>query len=234
MALVDTSTGEIVDVMDAGKARYMTEEIKSDLSNIWSDIEELYAGRAWIALGYESWDDYCREEFGSSRIKLPSEERREVVSSLRDAGLSTRAIAAATGASKSTISRDLSGVPDGTPDRPSVEPNFKPGQVTGTDGKTYAKTSTRKSESVSTETPVGQDAIDAATERIAKSDVAYLERLSKAVVKVHALLELDPERCAAVSPANERPLDDQFIDMVRRWIDAYDQALRGPNLRSVK
>jgi transposase-like protein len=53
--------------------------------------------RSWSALGYESWDDYCTREFGTSRLRLPREERSEVVSSLRESGLSIRAIASATG-----------------------------------------------------------------------------------------------------------------------------------------
>ncbi|WP_203803462.1 hypothetical protein [Mycobacterium heckeshornense] len=40
----------------------------------------------------------------------------EVVCSLREAGLSVRAIAAATGAGLGTVQREISGVPNGTPD----------------------------------------------------------------------------------------------------------------------
>ncbi|MBO0884566.1 MAG: helix-turn-helix domain-containing protein, partial [Mycobacterium sp.] len=39
-----------------------------------------------------------------------AEKRREAVASLRESGLSLRAIAAATGISKSTVSDELSGV----------------------------------------------------------------------------------------------------------------------------
>ena len=90
------------------------------------------------ALGYESWDDYCTREFGNLRLRLPREELDVTVHSLRDAGLSVRAIAAATQQSKSQVQRELSGVPDprenGTPDKPSV--NSGNGQL-GIDGKVY-------------------------------------------------------------------------------------------------
>lgn len=70
-------------------------------------------------------------EFGSSRLRLPREERQEVVASLRESGLSIRAIEAATGLGRGTVERELrSGVPSGTPDD---EP-----KVVGTDGKTYS------------------------------------------------------------------------------------------------
>lgn len=67
------------------------------------------------ALGYTSWDDYCTREFGTTRLRLPREERTEVVASLRESGLSLRAIAAATGDHYSTISRELAGVANATP-----------------------------------------------------------------------------------------------------------------------
>jgi transcriptional regulator with XRE-family HTH domain len=56
-----------------------------------------------------------------------AEERQEVVASLRESGLSIRAIAAATGAGVGTVHRELATVPDGTV-----------GPVQGVNGKTYA------------------------------------------------------------------------------------------------
>lgn len=57
------------------------------------------------------------------------EKRQEVVASLRESGLSIRAIAAATGASDQTVQRDLS--------RRSESLQLDPAPITGTDGKTY-------------------------------------------------------------------------------------------------
>lgn len=57
-------------------------------------------------------------------MSLPREERQEVVASLRESGLSIRAIAAATGMGRGTIERTLEpAVPNGTPDvgeRPTI------------------------------------------------------------------------------------------------------------------
>ena len=57
---------------------------------------------AWLALGYGTWPEYCAEEFGTDRIKIPTTERPAVVSLMADAGMSLREISAATGLSKST------------------------------------------------------------------------------------------------------------------------------------
>lgn len=111
-------------------ARRITDQIKAGVEAVWHLIEQAYTTRAWSALGYQSWDDYCTREFGTSRLRLPREERQEVVASLRESGLSIRAIAAATGDHYSTISRELGRVADATPDA-------EPIPITGTDGKTY-------------------------------------------------------------------------------------------------
>ncbi|WP_234539438.1 hypothetical protein [Streptomyces shenzhenensis] len=76
----------------------------------------------------------CRHlvEDGEYRVRLPREERQEVVASLRDSGLSTRAIASATGIAQDTVRRDLAaGERFRSPDS---------AQITGTDGKTYTVT----------------------------------------------------------------------------------------------
>ena len=111
-------------------ARELTDRIKVGVDAIWELIKQAYQSRAWSALGYSSWDDYCTREFGTSRIRLPREERQEVVASMREIGMSTRAIASATGNSTRTITKDMREVSH------STTPHA-PAPVTGTDGKTY-------------------------------------------------------------------------------------------------
>jgi hypothetical protein len=120
------------------EARALTDRIKIAVEGTWQLIREAYTSRTWAVLGYDTWDAYCTAEFGETRLRLPREERQEVVASLRDSGLSTRAIASATGVSQMQVSRDL---------RTSGEPNVSP--VIGTDGKTY--TVTREPEVVEAE-----------------------------------------------------------------------------------
>lgn len=123
-------------VISAQDARNLTDKIKAGTAALWELIKEAYASRAWASLGYASWDDYCTQEFGTSRIRLPREERREVVSSMREIGMSTRAIGAAVGVNQKTISNDLRG-----------EEFSSPAPVTGTDGKTYEGRRTTKIQS---------------------------------------------------------------------------------------
>ncbi len=100
----------------ASEARARVDRIKVGVEAVWQLIIESYQARDWEALGYASWDDMCTREFGTSRLRLPREERAETVQSLRDAGLSLRAIAAATGDSVTTVRREVAGVPNGTPE----------------------------------------------------------------------------------------------------------------------
>lgn len=117
-------------VISAQDARSLTDKIKAGTAALWELIKEAYASRAWASLGYASWDDYCTQEFGTSRIRLPREERQEVVASMREIGMSPAAIGQATGISRRTVNRELSQWANAHPDE-DIPP------VTGTDGKTY-------------------------------------------------------------------------------------------------
>lgn len=105
MTLTSESVRE-VDLTPA-EARALTDRIKVAVEGTWLLIEQAYLSRAWAALGYTSWDVYCTREFGTARLRLPREERQEVVASLRESGLSIRAIASATGVDKNTVAADL-------------------------------------------------------------------------------------------------------------------------------
>lgn len=141
-------------------ARALTDQIKGGVEAVWHLISRAYTERAWDVLGYTSWDDYCTREFGTSRLRLPREERQDVVSSLRDSGLSLRAIESATGISRKTVIRDLAEVVESPPpadrvvgDRelPPLPENYMdvelepapqpapvaPSNVVGLDGKKY-------------------------------------------------------------------------------------------------
>lgn len=109
------------------QARALTDRIKIAVEGTWQLIREAYTSRSWAVLGYDTWDAYCTAEFGETRLRLPREERQEVVASLRENGLSTRAIAAATGMDQKTVRNDL-----------AVAGEDFSSPVLGADGKTYA------------------------------------------------------------------------------------------------
>jgi len=126
----------------AEEARRLTDRIKVAVEGTWQLIVEAYHSRAWAVLGYGSWDEYMTREFGTSQLRLPREERQDTVASLREAGLSPRAISSATGIPRTTIQRDLAGGPfnreSGPPDGQSVNNGNKRQQGTlGRDGRVY-------------------------------------------------------------------------------------------------
>lgn len=102
----------------------------------------LWEARAWEMLHYDSWESLCDSRGWTKRVALPRPERREVVATLRQEGMSTRAIASATGSSEATVRRDI---------QAGGASNDAP--VRGTDGKTYAPTVPVRPTVVSTPTP---------------------------------------------------------------------------------
>lgn len=118
---------DIVQV-SADQARALTDRIKVAVEGTWLLIQEAYISRAWAALGYDTWDVYCTAEFGHARLRLPREERQEVIASLRESGLSYPAIAAATGVSVGTAYNAAQ----------AFNSESLPSRTQGTDGKSYS------------------------------------------------------------------------------------------------
>lgn len=101
-------------------ARALTLALRQSLTTSWDLLVEAYQRRAWAALGYESWDAYTDAELGEMRLRLPREQRREVVASMTEAGMSTRAIGSALGVARNTVKADQREV--GQIDPPDDEP----------------------------------------------------------------------------------------------------------------
>lgn len=94
--------------LDVARARRLTEQLRDALSLSLDLLREAFDGRAWEVLDYPSWEAYCARELPDlAKLKLPVEERRAAVSTLRAAGFSTRAIAAPLGLGVGTVHRDL-------------------------------------------------------------------------------------------------------------------------------
>ncbi|PVC81568.1 hypothetical protein [Streptomyces sp. CS014] len=114
--------------IEVTQARELTARILSAMEDVWELVKEAYTSRAWCALRYDSWDEYVAAEFGGARLALPREERADTVASLRSAGMSYPAIAAATGLGVGTVHRAAA----------STVPTGKVGMVMGRNGKRYA------------------------------------------------------------------------------------------------
>lgn len=149
-------TPEFSDIVLSGQispseqdARQLTRRIKISLESAYTLIVEAFTTRAWETLGYLSWDLYCKTEFSAVPLQPPLEQRQQVILSMREAGMSSRAIGSATDVHYSTVARtlrkaELAGVADATPaeEKAGVAPASpiapevaKP--IKGLDGRNY-------------------------------------------------------------------------------------------------
>lgn len=148
-------------LMHSTEARNLTDKIRAGLEGIYQLIIEAYQGKAWTALGYGTWDEYIRREFGNQPLRPPLEDREEVVQSLRSSGMSTRAIASATELSPRTVRRSLTPSPGAFAPLESTPPST----ITGQDGKEYSSSTPSHSPSAKSEDiGVLDDVLDAPAE----------------------------------------------------------------------
>ena len=109
LAIPEQATGEVVSIeLDADSARVLTDDIRGLLGTAYKKLITAYHGRAWTWLGYETWDAYCKAEFkDAGMVRLDPIRRRDIVSELREAGMSTRAISSGLGVSVGTVHTDI-------------------------------------------------------------------------------------------------------------------------------
>lgn len=140
--------------MNAVDARAITDRMKTGVAVMSELIKEAYQGRVWEALGYASWDEYVTREFGTGQLRIPKEERTEYVASLRESGMSVRAIASATGINRETVRQEViaaSGNKLSVADQEGLESDLlaeeliaaEPVTIIGTNGKTYTPPAAR-------------------------------------------------------------------------------------------
>lgn len=96
--------------LDVARARKLTRELRKSLQLSLSLLTEVYDGRAWEVLGYDSWAAYCATELPELAVLgkgLPPAERTGVVVALAERGLSLRGIAEPLGLAPNTVKRTL-------------------------------------------------------------------------------------------------------------------------------
>lgn len=111
----------VAEDLTADEARALTDQIKVRAQALLALIVRAFKGRVWIALNYRNWDDYCAHELPGLRV--PREEREELVASLLEEGMSKRAVAAGLGVSEGTVRNDVNAsaqnyAPDSEPGEP--------------------------------------------------------------------------------------------------------------------
>ncbi|MGZ1492530.1 hypothetical protein [Brevibacterium sediminis] len=132
------------------EARELTNELQADYGSLQVKISTAWRGRIWLALGYESWQDYLDAEFQNVSLRPPKELEEQVVAELRAAGMSTRGIASATEISEATVRRRL----DSTASNDAVEADKR---IIGLDGKSRPASMPSKHP----ETPESENIVDA-------------------------------------------------------------------------
>ena len=120
-------------VMTEHEARRVTERIRAIAVTVKDQLEKLQTllneardGEAWRVLGYASWTAYLADVMGEQPLRLPRDERQQIVGYLAGEGMSSRAIAPIVGATDRTVRNDMSGGKDFPPDS---EPDYTTDQA---------------------------------------------------------------------------------------------------------
>ncbi|MCP3425814.1 winged helix-turn-helix domain-containing protein [Rothia sp. AR01] len=142
----ETTLVDETEQLTEAQASRLTKEIRKGLSSTHHLIRMAWEKRAWVSLGYESWDAYCSDQFGDLMLTPPKEDRTATVAELSESGMSLRAIASATDLSKNTAARLLKqaedeGLVDAREDR------------VGVDGKVYASPKPKQEKKASAPAP---------------------------------------------------------------------------------
>lgn len=100
---------------EAARALRDTDRARRSLANLATSMEEVvdalrtaHDRSAHHALGYDSWEDYCAQEFAAvraTRIAMP--DRIEIVAALTAVGMSPPEVGSALGVSRKTVERDV-------------------------------------------------------------------------------------------------------------------------------
>lgn len=97
-----TAAAAAITPLDVARVRRTLATLRDHLAEAVELVEQLWAGRAWVALGLPSWEALCAAELPELGVLLDAAQRRSVVVALRAGGASYRAAAAPVGASVST------------------------------------------------------------------------------------------------------------------------------------
>lgn len=146
----------VVRVLSAREAERLTDQIKFTIESIDNGLfklrnllEEAQQSNVWQMLGFSSWTAYLASLFEGRPMRLPREQRQELVGYLSGEGMSSRAIATVVAVDQKTVVNDIRREEFSSPRSPAVTPgDGAPADtspdvrveraVTGLDGKIYA------------------------------------------------------------------------------------------------
>ena len=93
--------------MTTAEARTSVERAMSGLESAAAEIVAQIAGRAWVALGYDTWDVMREAEYGGAAVIVPRTVRSQLSARLASQGLSQQQIGDTLGVTHQTVSNDL-------------------------------------------------------------------------------------------------------------------------------
>jgi hypothetical protein len=110
------------------RLRLMAQTTRENLEKVARLLDEAKTGRVHEVLGFKSWTAYVADALGG-QLELSADSRHAMVQLMAGEGMSERAIAQATGTSKTTVHRDLSqvvhnGPPESTNLREALKDSF--------------------------------------------------------------------------------------------------------------
>lgn len=151
---------EVVDLLDEAAAKKLDTRIRltagtvrENFAKLQDYVHEAKTGEIHQALGFKSWTAYLSDALGAQPLMVDREQRRELVEYLSSEGMSTRAIASATGSSRETVRRQVAG-------DPNVSPENRESPTTGLDGKSYAPKQRPEANPVADDRFISSDELD--------------------------------------------------------------------------
>lgn len=221
--------------MSAESAMVSVDRARTHLEAAAEEVVRQINGRAWIALGYESWDDMREAEYRGAAVIVPRADRPELVAKLRAEGLSQREIGDTLGVTDVQVGRDLR-----NQQMSDTEPATRTDSLGRERPTTYAPRAQGKGlpddacrpspvEGLSDPAPLVPS--EAVTEFLDSDEelkrARYLHAFTKALVRAHDIKSFDAEKLGDMAdPDLERSLDDYLMD-VRSFVERFHRARRG-------
>jgi hypothetical protein len=212
------------------RIRLMAQTTRDNFEKVGRLLGDAKRGQVHEVLGFKSWTAYVADAVGG-QIQLSGDARAAMVQMLAGEGMSVRAIAVATGVSKSTVSNDLNQVSETwTAQQDSVDSGVQELDtseqqdadtvtVTGLDNKTYTK-SKRKPRANAERKPRTLKE-PAAPERRVQIPTAYREKVDglRPLVAGLKLLMHDPRWPKSAGRFNhmDRARLDEFIAALQEF-----------------
>lgn len=106
MSTVNLVTGEIIDRPTEAQVRASVRRVIDHAESIWDEWAWQVERETWTVLGYASWDEMRRGEYGNlTSISAPRAERPELIARFRGVGLTQRETAETLGVGVNTVAR---------------------------------------------------------------------------------------------------------------------------------